>query len=305
MNLLFSTLKQELVYTDRVTHEQVPFHLLSDGVRCTLAMVMELAFRCYILNPHLGLRATQETNGVVLIDEIDLHLHPSWQKHVINDFCKAILPMGYRDFRDKARLNEVLRLEQHGICCYCEKRIDHFQGSKDTGAHNEHLIPENGSHGVFEKQMDYENLYACCIESQGKVKASCHCGEHKKDDVIFPFIQMQDCQQYFRYNVLGEIIPNGEYPNWNMYLDNLSSLSGMVKEATLTIRTLNLNCCSLVNDRRAVLLVLMDWASKQSGANVQDKMKEMEKRLLFPEFIDMQLFFMRKKMEQCQEDIEK
>ena len=94
-SLIFDIKKQELVYTDRVTHEQVPFHLLSDGVRCTLAMVMELAFRCYILNPHLGLRATQETNGVVLIDEIDLHLHPSWQKHVVTDFCNAFPNMQF------------------------------------------------------------------------------------------------------------------------------------------------------------------------------------------------------------------
>lgn len=41
-----------------------------------LAMVMEIAFRCYLLNPHLGEKAATETSGVVLIDEIDLHLHP-------------------------------------------------------------------------------------------------------------------------------------------------------------------------------------------------------------------------------------
>jgi predicted ATP-binding protein involved in virulence len=62
-----------------------PFRMLSDGVRCTLAMVMELAFRCYLLNPHLGVDAPLRTKGVVLIDEIDLHLHPSWQTHIIND----------------------------------------------------------------------------------------------------------------------------------------------------------------------------------------------------------------------------
>ena len=87
--LIFDVKKQELVYTDKATHEGVPFHLLSDGVRCTLSMVMELAFRCNILNSHLGSEAARLTDGVVLIDEVDLHLHPSWQMHVVNDLQKA------------------------------------------------------------------------------------------------------------------------------------------------------------------------------------------------------------------------
>ncbi len=67
----------------------MPFDLLSDGVRCTLAMVMEIAFRCYLLNPHLGEDAPRKTSGVVLVDEIDLHLHPSWQLHILNDLRAA------------------------------------------------------------------------------------------------------------------------------------------------------------------------------------------------------------------------
>ena len=63
--------------------------MLSDGVRSTLAMVMEIAFRCYLLNPHLDEQAAKETTGVVLIDEIDLHLHPAWQKRIIGDLRKA------------------------------------------------------------------------------------------------------------------------------------------------------------------------------------------------------------------------
>ena len=67
----------------------MPFNLLSDGIRCTLAMVMEIAFRCYLLNPHLGENAPAMTKGVVLVDEIDLHLHPSWQLHILNDLRAA------------------------------------------------------------------------------------------------------------------------------------------------------------------------------------------------------------------------
>lgn len=80
--------EQELtmLYSDG---QRIPFHLLSDGVRSTLALVMEIAFRCYLLNPHLKQSAHRETSGVVLIDEIDLHLHPAWQKHILTDLCSA------------------------------------------------------------------------------------------------------------------------------------------------------------------------------------------------------------------------
>ena len=67
----------------------MPFHLLSDGVRSTLAMVMEIAYRAYLLNPHLGAEAPLQTAGVVLIDEIDLHLHPEWQRRIANDLRRA------------------------------------------------------------------------------------------------------------------------------------------------------------------------------------------------------------------------
>ena len=86
---LFYHLKNKELMVGYANSTQLPFSLLSDGVRSTLALVMELAFRCYLLNPQLGENATLETNGVVLIDEVDLHLHTSWQIHILNDLHDA------------------------------------------------------------------------------------------------------------------------------------------------------------------------------------------------------------------------
>lgn len=80
---------QELVMIQSNPSRQLPYHMLSDGVRSMFAMVMEIAFRCYLLNPHLGENAPLLTPGVVLIDEIDLHLHPEWQMRVVNDLQNA------------------------------------------------------------------------------------------------------------------------------------------------------------------------------------------------------------------------
>ncbi len=67
------------------------FRNLSDGQRIMLALVGDLAKRVAILNPHLGDGALQNTPGVVLVDELDLHLHPKWQRRVIHDL-KATFP---------------------------------------------------------------------------------------------------------------------------------------------------------------------------------------------------------------------
>ncbi|MFT3764859.1 MAG: AAA family ATPase [Minicystis sp.] len=66
-----------------------PFRHLSDGYRLTVAMVADLAWRCVTLNPHLGPAALEETSGIVLIDEIDLHLHPRWQRHIVEDLRRT------------------------------------------------------------------------------------------------------------------------------------------------------------------------------------------------------------------------
>jgi predicted ATP-binding protein involved in virulence len=54
---------------------------LSDGEKCTLALIGDLARRLSLANPTsknplLG-------TGVVLIDEIELHMHPSWQREIL------------------------------------------------------------------------------------------------------------------------------------------------------------------------------------------------------------------------------
>jgi predicted ATP-binding protein involved in virulence len=68
----------------------IPIDLLSDGFKSMLAMVADIAYRCITLNPHLGEKAL-ESSGVVLIDELDVHLHPNWQQKVAK-MLKATFP---------------------------------------------------------------------------------------------------------------------------------------------------------------------------------------------------------------------
>jgi predicted ATP-binding protein involved in virulence len=62
---------------------------LSDGVRNMIGMVADIAYRMVRLNSDLGLVAVQETPGLVLIDEVDVHLHPEWQQVVLRNLTDA------------------------------------------------------------------------------------------------------------------------------------------------------------------------------------------------------------------------
>ncbi len=63
---------------------------LSDGLRRLINIVMDLAFRCMLLNKGFyGSEACKKTTGTVLIDEIDLHLHPTLQSVVMKGLQNA------------------------------------------------------------------------------------------------------------------------------------------------------------------------------------------------------------------------
>ena len=72
-------------------HENEVSHLrieqLSDGYRTTLAMIMDIAARMAEANPTMA--DPLQSEGVVLIDEIDLHLHPGWQQTILGNLQKA------------------------------------------------------------------------------------------------------------------------------------------------------------------------------------------------------------------------
>lgn len=55
---------------------------MSDGEKCTLALFGDLARRLTLANPNKENPLLGE--GIVLIDEVELHMHPSWQRKVLS-----------------------------------------------------------------------------------------------------------------------------------------------------------------------------------------------------------------------------
>lgn len=67
----------------------IPFADLSDGQRNLIAVAADIAWRATQLNPQFAGMAPVRTAGVVLIDEVELHLHPAWQRRVLDDLLRA------------------------------------------------------------------------------------------------------------------------------------------------------------------------------------------------------------------------
>ena len=80
---------------DFANEERYPFAFLSDGQRSMAALAADIALRCVQLNPHLAGEAPRETEGVVLIDELDLHLHPNWQRVVVRGLTSLFPKMQF------------------------------------------------------------------------------------------------------------------------------------------------------------------------------------------------------------------
>lgn len=68
---------------------RLPLRQQADGLRSLSLLALDLAWRMCVLNPHLGERAVRSTPGVVILDEVDLHLHPRWQRRALRALTQA------------------------------------------------------------------------------------------------------------------------------------------------------------------------------------------------------------------------
>lgn len=102
---------------------ELPFDRLSDGYRGVLSLFADIAYRMAVLNPNS--KEILSTPGIVLIDEVDLHLHPKWQSRILGDLLRIfpnlqfIVSTHAPKVIASARASQVRRLEridatQHG-----------------------------------------------------------------------------------------------------------------------------------------------------------------------------------------------
>lgn len=116
---------------------------MSDGEKCTMALLGDLARRLTLANPMLDNPLLGE--GIVLIDEIELHMHPSWQRKILG-ILEHIFP------------NVQFIITTHSPIILSEVNEDYnlfFMNRKDTGIEIKKMSQLNGydANAVLEQFM--------------------------------------------------------------------------------------------------------------------------------------------------------
>lgn len=206
------------------------------------------------------------------------------------DECREIgvpEPLFYRDFNKTGQLKKILCQEQHNVCCYCQRTVKGFR--------IEHSYPENGPDRETSErlQLEYTNLFASCIDSQGFPPNLQYCDVAKGNSIMREFIKEPGCKSYFRYLSTGEIIPNGRFTTLKEYEES-TDLTLDEKDAIEAIRTLNLNCPTLVSERKICLtelLSILPTRSKEEWAQIIEKWVSAS---TFPSYIELRLQYLQK-----------
>ena len=84
--LFDSRLQEKEVMISTKHGDLIPFNDFSLGYKVTMSLVIDLAWR--LINQYADSKNPLSEPAIVIIDEIDLHLHPLWQREIINNLSK-------------------------------------------------------------------------------------------------------------------------------------------------------------------------------------------------------------------------
>jgi predicted ATP-binding protein involved in virulence len=119
----------DIFYSFKQGINPLPLKFLSDGQKVLIKVLGDLLFRCVVLNYSSYHEKTfQLTEGIVLIDEIDLHLHPKWQREIIDNLRKVFPKI---QFIISTHSPFVLQSLKKGEIRYIDdnkKRFDAYEG---------------------------------------------------------------------------------------------------------------------------------------------------------------------------------
>jgi len=107
------------------------FEMLPQGYKRLFSIVIDLAFRSFILNKN------RDLPGIVIIDEIELHLHPTLQQEVLTRFIKTFpeiqfiftthSPLVISNFRVENEKNKLIKLENKNNI-YTKEYVENVYG---------------------------------------------------------------------------------------------------------------------------------------------------------------------------------
>ena len=148
----------------------------------------------------------------------------------------------YDNYPDKDELRQELVGEQRGMCCYCMGRIRAHASAMKI----EHWRCQDRYPG---KQLDYRNLLGACRGGEGQPLSLQHCDTRKSNSDL----------------LRNPAEPTHAIEDWVQYGANGTIKSNDVTFDSQLNEILNLNIASLVNHRKGVLDVVLEWWKKEKA----------------------------------------
>jgi predicted ATP-binding protein involved in virulence len=124
MKVIGTSKTEQHIQFDFIDERTMFFDNLPMGYKRLFSIVFDIAYRSFILNKNA------EPTGIVIIDEIELHLHPTLQQEVLNRFKKTFpeiqfvvsthSPLVISNLKANDDEDKVIRLENDGNKYYWE-----------------------------------------------------------------------------------------------------------------------------------------------------------------------------------------
>ena len=163
----------------------IPVRQLSDGERGSLALVLDLTRRLAQANPNFADPAS-EAEAVVLIDELDLHLHPKWQRQIVHNLTEAFprcqfIATTHSPFVIQAlQHGELINLDLEEFGEYADKSIEdiaeNVMGVK---------VPQKSER--YFNMMDAAKKYFCLLRDASGNPAKLAAAEKRLNELSMPF----------------------------------------------------------------------------------------------------------------------
>ncbi|HBS8507117.1 TPA: AAA family ATPase, partial [Klebsiella pneumoniae] len=99
---------------------------LSQGEKSLLALVLDICRRMMVLNPLS--ENPLLTAGIILIDEVDLHLHPEWQRNILKNFSRVFPNCQFIVSTHSPQV--ISEVKHHQICILGKDSNGNFNASK-------------------------------------------------------------------------------------------------------------------------------------------------------------------------------
>jgi predicted ATP-binding protein involved in virulence len=131
----------EIVLWGIAEKKQIPVSKLSQGFQSIFLLIMDLLYRMVVANSKADFESDNllHTPGIVLIDEVDLHLHPSWQQKILPLLMKTFPKI---QFIVTTHSPQVLTsIEPQHIVLLDRKKAEHTT-SKTYGTPSSHVLYE-------------------------------------------------------------------------------------------------------------------------------------------------------------------